>query len=154
MSSRPGFTVPAELKDGKLDLDRARMATLLGRLKDGKYEIRVERWVSSRSQKQNRAYWACIVAPISEHTGYEPDEVHELLKRFCNPKTVEMVNKDTGETEEVTLGASTAGMNVEEFNLFFKRCQQFAAEKLDCYCPDPNEEYAFDTPPKRKPTAA
>lgn len=152
--SRPGFSLPAELKDGKLGLDRGRMARLLSRLKDGKYEITIEKWTSSRSAKQNRAYWACIVAPISEHTGYQPDEVHELLKHYCNPKTVEVVNRATGEVEEVTLGGSTAGMNVEEFNLFFARCQQFAAEKLDTICPDPNEEYAFNEQPKRKNRAA
>lgn len=147
-------SLPATVTDGRLDLDRERLQRLLDRLKDGKYELTLERWVSSRSAKQNRAYWACIVAPISEHTGYQPDEVHELLKHYCNPKTVEVVNKATGEVDEVTIGGSTAGMNVEEFNLYFARCQQFAAETLDTICPDPNEEYAFSEHPKRKHHAA
>lgn len=144
MSHRPGFSLPAELKGGTMTLSRSRLKTLLARLKDGKYSVTVERWVDSRSERQNRAYWACIVAPISEHTGYEPDEVHELLKRFCNTKRVEVMNKETGEVTEVEIGGSTATLNVEEFSLYFRRCQQFAAERLDVYCPDPNEEYAFD----------
>lgn len=150
MSQRPGFTIAADLKDGKLVLDRERMARKLALLKDGKYEITVERWVATRSAKQNRAYWPCIVEPCSESSGYHPDEVHEILKRFCNPKTVEMVNRETGEVTEVIIGGSTAALNVEEFSNYFKRCQQFAAETWNCYCPDPNEEHMFEDKPERK----
>lgn len=144
MTKRPGFTMPFKKQGGTVTIDKGRFRRLLQRLDDGEYDITVERHVNSRSKKANAAYWACIVNPISEHTGYEADEVHELLKRFCNPKVIEVTDKDTGVVEEVTIGASTAAMNVEEFNLFFKRCQQFAAEKLDCYCPDPDPEYMFN----------
>lgn len=124
-------------------MDREQFTKLWKSLKPGDYSVTVEPFVDNRSQRQNRAYWACIVTPISEHTGYEPEEVHELLKRFCNAKVVALLNKDTGELEDVTIGTSTASLTIEEFSLYFKRCQQFAAEKLDVYCPDPNEEYAF-----------
>jgi hypothetical protein len=144
MTPRPVIYLPLEKKDGKVEIDRLRFAKLLEQLKDGKYDLTIERWVRSRSGKQNRAYWACIVGPISEHTGYEADEVHELLKFYCNPKTIEVLNPRTGVVEEVTVGGSTAAMNIEDFNLYFARCQQFAAEKLDCECPDPNEEHAFN----------
>lgn len=143
--SRPGFALGAEKKDGKLSLDsEQRYRALLARLRDGRYTVTIEREVQSRSGKANAAYWATIVTPISEHTGYEPDEVHELLKRFCNPKVVTVTDKETGVVEEVTIGGSTASMTNEEFTIYFKRCQQFAAEKLDCYCPDPDPEFSFN----------
>lgn len=154
MSKQTGFTLPATKADGNWTFDKARFQQLASRLKDGAYEFVVEAVRKSRSLRINRAYWACIVNPISEHTGYEPDEVHELLKRFCNPKTVEMVDKETGEVEEVTIGGSTASMTTEDFNLYFARCQQFAAERLDCICPDPDPEYQLHRYEKTQKDAA
>jgi len=154
VSQHPSFTLSAAVKDGRLTFDHERLARLVRRLKDGKYDLIVERHVNSRSLRQNRAYWPCIVKPCSDSSGYEPDEVHEILKRFCNPKTVEIVNKATGEVEEVIIGGSTTGLNVEEFSNYFARCQQFAAETWDCYCPDPNQEFMFDLKPKAKGRAA
>lgn len=154
MSHRPGFSLSADVKDGTLKIDDARLARLVARLKDGKYELSLERWVATRSAKQNRAYWPCIVKPCSESSGYEPDEVHDILKRFCNPKTVEILNRETGEVQEVIIGGSTTTLDVEEFSNYFRRCQQFAAETWDCYCPDPSEEFMFDEKPKAKRTAA
>jgi len=148
-SHRPGFTLPAKKEDGKWSFDKHRFQRLTERLSDGPYDFIVEKHVNSRSGKQNRAYFACIVRPCSESSGYEEDEVHELLKRYCNPKTVEMLNKQTGEVEEVIIGGTTTAMNIEEFSLYFKRCQQFAAETWDCYCEDPNEEHSFNEKPKR-----
>jgi hypothetical protein len=138
------FAVRATKTPQGFEMDRERFRKLASALKDGEYTITVERYVANRSNRANAAYWACIVTPISEHTGYEKDEVHALLKQFCNPKVVEIVDKDSGEVTEVTIGGSTASLTMEEFSLYFKRCQQFAAEKLDVYCPDPNEEYAFE----------
>lgn len=146
MSRQPGFAMRAVKKGGKRIMDRDRFERLWARLADGVYDFIVERHVATRSLKQNRAYWPCIVAPCSESSGYHPDEVHEILKRFCNAKTVTVLNKATGEMEEVTIGGSTTTLDVEQFSLYFKRCQQFAAETWDCYCPDPNEEYAFEKP--------
>src|SRR3990167_10317170 len=103
VSQHPSFTLSAAVKDGRLTFDHERLARLVRRLKDGKYDLIVERHVNSRGLRQHRAYWPCIVKPCSDSSGYEPDEVHEILKRFCNPKTVEIVNKATGEVEEVII---------------------------------------------------
>jgi hypothetical protein len=140
----------AKKVEGKTVFDLDRFPRLLARLSDGEYDVVVEKHVNRRSGQQNKAYRACIVRPCSESSGYHEDEVHELLKRFCNPKTVGILNKETGGIEDVTIGGSTTALNVEEFELYRKRCQQFAAEKWDCYCPDPNEEYMFDEQPKGK----
>lgn len=142
LSSRPGFSVQARKANGQLAID-PRFPEFLSRLPDGNYVVAVEKEAFGRSAAQNRAYWGLIVAPCSESSGYEPDEVHELLKRFCNPKTISMVNKATGEVEDVTIGGSTTALTVEEFSAYYRRCQQFAAERWDCDCPSPNEERSF-----------
>lgn len=147
--SRPGFSIRATKASGKLSLaDEDRYRALAKRLPDGEYDVVVEKHVHSRSAAQNRAYWLLIVSAISEHTGYEPDEVHELLKVRCNPKTVSIVNRESGAVEEQIIGGSTTGMNVEEFSAYYARCQKFAAEMLDCYCADPNEEQQFSAAPE------
>jgi hypothetical protein len=141
--SRPGFTMFAEKKDGKTTFDRERFKRLWDRLPDGKYDLTAEKHTHSRSLQQNKAYWALIVKPCSDSSGYEEDDVHEILKQRCNPKFVSVLNTDTGEIEEMKIGGSTTTLNVEEFSAYYKRCQQFAAETWDCYCPDPNEEGQF-----------
>lgn len=149
MTHRPGFQIGCtkstkENGDPLVTLDSdERYRRMLTKLKDGRYTVTFDREVHSRSAAQNRAYWGLIVEPCSESSGYEKDEVHEILKRFCNPKIVAVLNTETGEMEEVTIGGSTVSLNVEEMSAYYKRCQQFAAEKWDSYCPDPNEEGQF-----------
>lgn len=148
--SRPGFTIgltwDQEQKRATLDSED-RYRQLMGRLTSGRYTVTIEKEVHSRSAAQNRAYWLLVVGSISDHTGYEPDEVHELLKVRCNPKTITIINRETGESEEQVIGGSTTGLNVEEFSAYYRRCQQFAAETLDCYCSDPNEDSQFSEKP-------
>lgn len=140
MTHRPTFSLGAEFKDGNLKLDNERRyVDLLKHLKPGRYTVLIEKETHSRSLKQNAYFHGVIVQAVSDHTGYEFDEAKELLKRFCNPKTLEVVNKESGGVDEVIIGGSTASLSVEDFAAFCSRCQRWAAETLDIYIPDPNE---------------
>lgn len=101
---------------------------------DVEYTIRKRR--TQRSLKQNAVYWALHVKAISEFTGYEPEEVHELLKARFLPKTITLADQHGEVKEEVTIGRSTTKLSATDFQTYLRRVEQFAAE-LGCYIPDP-----------------
>lgn len=77
-----------------------------------KWELTIEPYRKRRTRSQNALYWAWvdeIARYVSEHTGYEKEDVHEYFKgRWLPPKLVELdgvtVNRYT------TTGLDTAGM--------------------------------------------
>ena len=80
-------------------------------------------WVSTtRSNPQNKYYFGVVVDMISEETGNEPEETHELLKlKFLKP-----MGK-----------ANTTQLDTKEFNLYIEKIQRWAAQDLGCIIPDP-----------------
>jgi hypothetical protein len=57
----------------------------LNALKDGVYEISINKFRKSRSLQQNRYMWGVVYKLIADHTGYTADEVHQLMKdRFLS----------------------------------------------------------------------
>ena len=42
--------------------------------------------------------------------------------------------------DEFVIGGSTRKMNTIQFGEFMEDCRRFAAETLDCFIPDPNEQ--------------
>jgi len=83
-------------------------------------------WVSTtRSNPQNKYYFGVVVDMISEETGNEPEETHELLKlKFLKP-----MGK-----------ANTTQLDTREFNLYIEKIQRWAAIELGCIIPDPVNE--------------
>lgn len=139
--SRPGFSVGAELKGGKLTLDNEqKYRGLVQRLRDGRYTVTIEKETHNRSLAQNRYYQGVVVERFAEYTGDRHDDAHEILKLHCNPKIL----IDFSTKREVVIGGSTAELNVEEFSAYCTRCQQWIAEHCDgLYVPDPNEDGEF-----------
>lgn len=101
-------------------------------------EIVVRRLRATRSTQANRYYWGVVIAALSEHTGYAPNELHELMKMKFLPKKLALADGNGEVHGEFVLGGTTRTMNVQEFYAYVEQVRQFAAE-LDCYCPDPNE---------------
>lgn len=121
------YRTPALVASGALDLDRDRLRAALALMKDGPVTLTIERLGSKRSTQQNRFYWKTVVEAIVIETGQDRESVHEALKRECNAKHVEMVNKQTGEVFETWIGASTTALNTGEFTAYIERCRAFAA---------------------------
>ena len=83
-------------------------------------------WVSTtRSNPQNKYYFGVVVDMISEETGNEPEETHELLKL----KFLKSMGK-----------ANTTQLDTKEFNIYIEKIQRWAAQELSCVIPDPNEK--------------
>lgn len=130
-------------------VDRPRLQRYLQTLPDGRYEIAVTRYVETRSNAQNRYYHGVIVKGLAEYWGLDHDDAHELIKWHCNPKTLSVVNQQTGEVEEKTIGGSTARLNKEEWSEFIERCHRWAAENFDFVIADPDPEYMFNKQEER-----
>ena len=107
-------------------------------------KITIERAFNKRSNNQN-AYLHGVVIPLIKHRLIElgfaeaksDDWVKDFIKYNCLLK--EFINQQTGEIIK-SLGR-TSGLSKSEFMDFIAEVQMWAAEKLDVYIPDPNEEY-------------
>lgn len=96
-------------------------------------EITVRPETKSRTNEQNRYLWGVVYKYISEEIGYEPEQVHELMKfKFLK---IEILVKGNPET----VIRSTTDLSTEEFNQYVERIVRWAAEFLGLVIPDPNE---------------
>lgn len=138
-----GFTLWGEKTPDGFAINRQRFAQMLSELPNGQYEVTVVRFIETRSKKQNAYYHAVIVKGLAEYWGLDPEDAHELIKKHCNSKIVDVVNKETGEVGEETIPCSTASLNKEEWGLFIERVQRWAAIEFDFVIPDPDPEWMF-----------
>ena len=97
--------------------------------------VTIERYSPKRSSNLNSYYWAVPVKLISQATGYEPDEVHEILAmKFLPPRTLEI----GGEVHVVR--TKTSKLATVDFQQYIEEIKRWAAQELDgLYIPDPNE---------------
>ena len=112
-----------------------KFAVYLAKLEGKRVEIIVRKQKSQRSIDQNRAYWGIVIEILSDHLGYDKDEVHSAMK----VKFASRIDEKTG----LIVVESTAKMNTVRFNKYYEDIQRWASEFLNVYIPDPNEcDYA------------
>lgn len=122
----------AQVRRGKLFIrHRAHFDAQVARL-DERWilEISVRRLRATRSIQQNRFYWGVVVESLSEHTGYTPDEVHELLKQRFIPKKLALCDGNGEVKGEFVMGGSTRAMTTAEFHEYIESIRRFASEEL------------------------
>lgn len=96
--------------------------------------VEIGAYSPKRSNNLNSYYWGVIVKMISDATGYEPDEVHEILAmKFLPPRIVEI----GGEAHAVR--TRTSKLSTVDFQQFCEDCKRWSASELNLYIPDPNE---------------
>ncbi len=136
---RAEFVVLAEARRGLLSYDKRTFQRLAAQLRDGHYELSVLRLRAARSQQFNRYYWGVVVAALAEHTGYTPDELHEVLKQKFLPHVLALLDGNGEVKGEFVMGGSTRTLKTDEFMAYVEQVRRFASEELDVYIPDPNE---------------
>jgi hypothetical protein len=102
------------------------LATLEGQ----RVTIEIKKFRKNRTDAQNRYWWSVVIDILSKHTGYEPEEMHDAIKIKFLP-----VHK-----AGLIAGKSTARLTTIEFVELIEQVQRWAAQDLQCYIPDPNEE--------------
>ena len=115
--------------------DKKKLYEVLKTRKPKVYNIEIKEYRKDRSNNENRYYWGVVIKELCNHTGYNVDEMHQLLKAKFNPK--ELVFKQTGES--VKIGGSTADMNTLEFETYLEQIRIFSLTELDVLIPLPNQ---------------
>lgn len=114
--------------------------------KDMDLTITVQKRRKVRSSEQNRYYWGIVLPLVRD--GFEElgdrvtnEQVHEFLKGKFLP-SVEIVKEDTAEI--VRIPGSTTILTTSQAMDYYAQIQQFAAEFLGVYIPDPNEQVKIE----------
>lgn len=130
--SAAGFITP----EGKLELvSRHQFARLLASMRQGPVSVDVAIARSRHSQKARGYYRGVVLKLVSEHTGYDPNELHELFKRmFTEPILREVCGK---QVEFWT----TAEDDSQEFFDFVEACRRFSLTDLGVETPDPDPRW-------------
>ncbi len=113
------------------------------RLPDGKYTWpKPVKARHQRSVQQNRYYWGVVCKLVADHTGYSPDEVHQIFTNMFLS-----YNKKGHKFTE-----STTRLNTQEFEWYMEECRRWAAMELQVYIPNPNcpENFFYDLPGEAK----
>lgn len=105
-----------------------RYRTHLRSLEGKAVDIIVRPYRKTRSNNQNRFYWGVVIALLSEHTGYTPDETHDALR-------LKFLQRHDGPLPTVR---STTELNTIEFEEYLTQVRQLGAE-MEVYIPSPNE---------------
>lgn len=125
------YTVSAEVtSDGRLELeDRAAFSKAMRHFKRGRVTVRIETDRGRRTSQQNR-YYRLILGLISEDTGHEADELHELFKhKFLTARTVTVLGED------VDVWTTTLE-DYDGFWQYVERIRRFALLELQIETPD------------------
>jgi hypothetical protein len=126
------------IRKGRLEIrQRQRFAESLKRMRDGEVLVTVQRVRAARSLQQSRWYWGVIVEAISEHTGYTPDEIHDVLKAKFLPKRLAVTDGNGEVKGEFVIGGTTTTLDKLEFGEYCESIRRWAAEDLGIVIPDP-----------------
>lgn len=130
------------VQGGKLKLrNRAAFEAAFAQWKDCEVIVTIEKTHATRSLAQNAFWHGVIVKAFSDHCGYRPREMHEVLKLQLLP-VKRLIQNTHGEVVcEVIVAGSTATLNKIEFSDLIERAQQLGAE-LGINIPSPNEDAA------------
>jgi len=132
------YVTTGVVEGGKLEIrNRAALSQALRGMKDGEVLIRIERLRATRSQRQNAWYWGVIVQMLADHTGYTPDEMHEVLKAKFIPKRFAVADGNGEIRDELVIGGSTVVLNTVEFGEYCEAIRGWAAADLHVVIPDP-----------------
>jgi hypothetical protein len=136
MSDWP-IILPAQLVSGRLKVNRRKLSQLLQSRRDCELSMVIEKKHATRSLAQNAFYWAGVVGAISDHTGYTPDEVHEILKAKFLPKKLALADGNGEVVDELVIGGSTTKLNKLEFGEYIERVRLWASITLGLDIKDP-----------------
>jgi len=119
------------VKDGKLILDLpGNFNRYLITLEGKRVSCEVKKFRKKRTDQQNKYYFGVIVNILSKQLGYEPEEIHLMLRerflRIHDEKHPDFV-----------IAKSTTKLNTQEFNEYIEAIQRWAAQELKIYIPDP-----------------
>lgn len=134
------FTLHANHPDR--EIERAMLSAFIDKLPVGKsWRIRIDRYVKSRTDPQNRALWGVAYPALEAATGFTKDELHvAFCRQFFGSVTVEVFGQTivrpvrTTTTDE---DGRADKISTAQFSEFYALVQRIGAES-GVYVPDPD----------------
>jgi hypothetical protein len=83
-----------------------------------------------------------VVHEIAKHTGYDPEQIHELLKQMFSPKwhyAGGTLDDDGEKRISIRIPTSTTRLDTLEFTEYTEKCRLWANEFLGLQIPLPGE---------------
>jgi hypothetical protein len=117
-------------------VDPDRIRAFLVSLGPDDLDVVIQKRKKSRSDRQNRYYWSCVVGTISDHTGMTPEDTHDALKQMFLSRVVFVPVE--GGVQEVTVGRSSSVLKTHEFEEYLEKIRRWASADLNLVIPDPN----------------
>ena len=96
----------------------------------GRVYVIVDEDKPNRSTPQNRYYWSVVLGILSNYTGHSQNELHEYFKEEFLPHK-QVLDK--------SIVMSSTKLKTDEFEKYLEDIRRFAAERLSCIIPLPNE---------------
>lgn len=129
------FTHYGKIRNGKLIPNNARyFKGMVSLFADTNVKIIVEKIKDIRSNRQNRYYWGVVLYLIGQHTGYLPEDLHEIFKsKFLKTKRL-------WRGGEITTLRSTAELETDEFTEYIEQVREEGAD-MGIEIPDPDKNW-------------
>jgi hypothetical protein len=122
------------VEKGRLQLEhRDKLDEYIPTLEGKRVEMTIKAESESRSVQQNRYYWGVIVKMLSDYTGHDQGEMHEILKYKFNPINIEIDGK------EITVGGTTRDLTTTQFKDYNDRIKMWAITALNVTIPNVGE---------------
>ena len=107
------------------------------RLEGKRVEVTVRPESKQRTNPQNKYYWGVVLRLISEETGYDTEELHNIFKGMFLREAAEITKGD--KRVVIPYIKSTRDLDTKEFDEYIEKIKRWAAMELSLYIPDPNE---------------
>jgi len=96
--------------------------------------ITIKPYRKNRSDNQNRYYWGVVVKILSDELGFEPDEMHEVLKqKFLTRETLRIGKED------FIIAKPTHNRSTQEFEEYLSHIRTWASTEMSILIPLPND---------------
>jgi hypothetical protein len=134
------------IRAGRIQYDQSAWAASLDAALDqwgdgARVRVTYRRDFPQRSIPQLRYYRGVVVPMLADHLGYEPDEMHEALKRkYLGYEEREHTTRD-GKTVMLEATHSTSSLTTATWEDYMEWCRRLGAS-LGCNIPLPNEPLA------------
>jgi hypothetical protein len=137
------FQANFKIENGKLFLRNRRLFDeVVSAWPDCEGVMTIEKKHATRSVQANRYWWGVCVALVAEHTGYTPEQIHDLAKQMFLPKHLAVTGKNGELLGEYVVGGTTTTLNKLEFGEFVNKFKEWALDKLDVLIPEADPDYA------------
>jgi hypothetical protein len=126
--------LPAKVQRGQLLwVDPVKTSKIMSKYEGKDVLVDVSEPKRKASDKQRAYYWAVIIPILSEYTGYEGKDMHEINKKMFLKR-----EKMIGETL-IEYGGSTEELSTTEKEEFHSKIREFWSVHFNVWIPLPNE---------------